>query len=102
MPENAHPGPSPPNASSPKTRVLPSLLKVAECQIWTCGFWMCAVTLGCAGLEISQSWPSVRQAAAASFSSRFTVTSWHPWLGDVSNVDTDAFFGFDSGTFTTE
>jgi len=52
--------------------------------------------------EMSQIWPSLMHDAAAIFSGMYTVTSWQPALGAVSKVETEAFFGFASGTVTTE
>src|SRR5438067_13205938 len=60
------------------------------------------MTLGCAGSEMSQICPSPMHAAAAMCSGWNTVTSWQPTDGAVSNVETDAFLGFASGTVTTE
>lgn len=91
----------PSRLSSPKTTVFPFQLNVAECQNSTAGFWMCASTRGAVGSEMSQSCPSLMQAAAARWRGRKTLMSWHPTVGANSGEPPPNVGALTSGVATT-
>src|SRR5690242_18436961 len=73
----------PPPHSSLNNTLVPSLLKVAECQYAKFGSITAAMRFGFAGSLISRSIPFPEHAPAAMLSALNTVMSWHMLVCDV-------------------